>query len=102
MAVVGACREGAYREGACREGACREGACCKEGGIGGRVAVVGVCREGACGEGACREGACSKEGGISGRVDIGASSGKDAFRSFRVPLLLYRVLSVVYNGGVGK
>ena len=97
MAVVGACREGA-----CREGACREGACCKEGGIGGRVAVVGVCREGACGEGACREGACSKEGGIGGRVDIGASASKDVFRLSRVPLLLYRALSIVYSGGVGK
>src|SRR6266566_2472618 len=63
VAVVGACREGACREGACGEGACR-----KEGGIGGRVAVVGACREGA-----CREGACCKEGGIGGRAGIGAS-----------------------------
>jgi hypothetical protein len=52
--------------------------------------------------GACRKGACHKEGGISGRVGIGASSGKDAFRSFRVPLLLHRASSVVYSGGVGE
>ena len=70
------------------------------------MAVVGACREGACREGACREGACGegacrKEGGIGGRAGIGASS-KDAFRSFRVPLLLHRVSSVVYSGGVGK
>jgi len=50
---------------ACREGACRKGACCKEGGIGGKV-------------------------GIGSRVGIGVGSGKDAFRSFRVPLLLHR------------
>ena len=87
MAVVGACQEGACREGACGEGACREGAC---------------------GEGACRKGACRKEGGIggrvgiSGRVGIGASSGKDVFRLFGVPLLLHRALSVVYSGGVGE
>ena len=61
------------------------------------MAVVRVCREGT-----YRKGAYSKEGGISGRVDIGASSGKDAFMLFRVPLLLYRVLSIVYNGGVGE
>ena len=61
------------------------------------MAIVGACREGA-----CREGACRKEGGIGGRAGIGASSSKDAFRSFRVPLLLHRVLSVVYSGGVGK
>ena len=58
MAVVRACREEAYREGACRKGACY-----KEGGIGSRV-------------------------GIGGKVGIGASSSKDAFRLFRVPLLL--------------
>ncbi len=72
------------------------------------MAVVGACREGACGEGACREGACCKESGIGsrvgigGRAGIGASSGKDAFRPFRVPFSLYRVLSIVYSGGVGK
>ena len=72
------------------------------------MAVVGACRERACREGACREGACRKEGGISGRVgisgraDIGASCGKDAFRSFGVPLLLHRASSVVYSGGVGE
>jgi hypothetical protein len=60
------------------------------------VAVVGAYREGA-----YREGACYKEGGISGRVGIGAGSGKDAFRLFRVPLL-HRALSIVYSGGVGK
>ena len=35
-------------------------------------------------------------------VGIGASSGKDAFRLSKVPLLLYRALSIVYSGGVGK
>jgi hypothetical protein len=40
--------------------------------------------------------------GISGRVGIGASSSKDVFRPFSVPLLLYRALSIVYSGGVGK
>ncbi len=80
MAVVGAPREGACREGACREGACGEGAC----------------QKGACGEGAYR-----KEGGISSRAGIRTSS-KDTFRSFRVPLLLHRVSSVVYSGGVGE
>ena len=40
--------------------------------------------------------------GISGRVGIGASSSKDVFRSFRVPLLLYRALPIVYSRGVGK
>jgi len=40
--------------------------------------------------------------GIGSRVGIRASSGKDVFRLFRVPLLLYRALSIVYSGGVGK
>ena len=40
--------------------------------------------------------------GIGGRVGIGASSGKDVFRPSRVPLLLYRALSIVYSRGVGK
>jgi hypothetical protein len=40
--------------------------------------------------------------GIGGRVGIGASSGKDVFRPFGVPLLLYRASSVVYSGGVGE
>ena len=39
--------------------------------------------------------------GISGRVGIGAGSSKDVFRLFRVPLL-YRALSIVYSGEVGK
>jgi hypothetical protein len=74
--------------GACCEGACREGACCE-----------GVCYKGACREGAYRKGACRKEGSIGswvdigGRVGIGASSSKDAFRLFGVPLLLYGALS---------
>ena len=33
---------------------------------------------------------------------IGASSSKDAFKLSRVLLLLYRALSIVYSGGVGK
>ena len=40
--------------------------------------------------------------GIGGRVGIGASSGKDVFRPFSVPLLLHGALSVVYSGGVSK
>ena len=39
---------------------------------------------------------------IGGRVGIGASPSKDVFRLSRVPLLLYRALSVVYSGGVGE
>ena len=58
-------------------------ACRKEGGISSRVGIGGRV-------------------GISGRAGVGASSGKDAFRLFRAPLLLYRASSVVYNGGVGK
>ena len=40
--------------------------------------------------------------GIGGRVGIGASSSKDVFRPYIVPLLLYGALSIVYSGGVGK
>ena len=40
--------------------------------------------------------------GIGGRVGIGASSGKDAFRPFGMPLLLHGALSIAYSGGVGK
>ena len=40
--------------------------------------------------------------GIGGRVGIGASSYKDVFRLSKVSLLLYRALSIVYSGGVGK
>ena len=40
--------------------------------------------------------------GISGRVGIEASSSKDVFRLSRVPLLLYRALSIVYSGEVGE
>jgi hypothetical protein len=64
---------------------------------GGGVAIVR-----ACWEGAYHKGACCKEGGIGNRVGIGAGSGKDVFRSFGVPLLLHRALSVVYSGGVDK
>ena len=42
------------------------------------------------------------EVGIGGRVGIGASSSKDVFRLFSMPLLLYRALSIVYSGGVGE
>ena len=93
--------------GACQKGACKEGACRKEGNISGKVAIVRACRERACGEGTCKEGACCKgacckEGGIGGRAGIGASSSKDAFRSFKLPLLLHRASSVVYSGGIGE
>ena len=64
---------------------------------GSSVAVVRACREGV-----YRKGAYRGEGGIGGKVGIRASFNKDAFRSFRVPLLLYRVLSVIYSGGVGE
>jgi len=40
--------------------------------------------------------------GISSRVGIEASSSKNVFRLSRAPLLLYRALSIVYSGGVGK
>ena len=49
-----------------------------------------------------KKGGISARVGISGRVGIGTSSNKDIFRLFRVPLLLYRALSIAYNGGVGK
>ena len=39
---------------------------------------------------------------IGSRAGIGASSSKDIFRPSEAPLLLYRVLSVVYSGGVSK
>jgi hypothetical protein len=87
----GACYKGACHKGACYEGACRKGACRK-----------GACRKGACRKGACRKGACRKEGRISSRVGIGASFSKDVFRLSRVPLLLYRALSIIYSGGVGE
>ena len=80
MAVARACCKGAYYKGACRKGACH-----KEGGISGSVGISGR--------------ASSRAGG---RVGIGASSSKDAFRLSRVPLLLYRALSIVYSGGVDK
>src|SRR6266567_1013529 len=57
------------------------------------VAVVGACRN---------KGGISARVGIGGRAGIGASSGKDVFGLSGVPLLLYRALSVVYSGGVGK
>jgi len=69
----------------------------------GSGAIVGACYKGACRKGACRkEGGIGSRVGIGGRVGIGASSNKDAFRLFRVPLLLYRALSVVYSEGVGE
>jgi len=46
--------------------------------------------------------ACRKGGSINTKVDIGAGSGKDVFRPFRTSLPLYRVLSMVYSGGVSK
>ena len=102
MAVVRACRKGACRKGACYKGVCYKGVYYKG------VCYKGACYKGACYKGACYKGACHKEGsissrvGIRGRVDIEASSSKDASRLSRVPLLLYRALSIVYSGGVGK
>ena len=40
--------------------------------------------------------------GTGGRVGIGASSSKDVFRLSRVPLLLYRALSIVYSREVSE
>ena len=57
------------------------------------MTVVGAC---------CKKGSISARVGIGSRVGIGASSNKDVFRPFSVPLLLYRALSIVYSGGVGK
>jgi len=57
------------------------------------VTIVGACRE---------KGGIGARVGISNRVGIGASSSKDVFWLSRVPLLLYRALSVVYSEGVGK
>ena len=39
---------------------------------------------------------------ISSRVDRGASTSKDIFGPFKVPLLLYKVLSIVYSSKIGK
>jgi len=64
----------------------------------GSRAVVRACYKGAY----YKEGSISSRVSISGRVGIGAISGKDVFRLSGVPLLLYRVLSIVYSGGVGK
>ena len=61
--------------------------------MGSNIAIVGAY---------CKKGGISSRVGIGGRVGIGASSGKDVFRLSRVPLLLYRALSVVYSGGVGE
>ena len=63
------------------------------------VAVVGACRE--------KGGIGGRIGtgdrvGIGGRVSIGASSGKDVFGPYGVPLLLHGASSVVYSGGVGE
>ena len=40
--------------------------------------------------------------GISSKIGIEASPSKNIFRPFKVTLLLYRVLSMVYSGGVGE
>ena len=40
--------------------------------------------------------------GINNRAGIKASPSKDIFGLFKVPFLLYRVLSIVYNKGIGK
>ena len=63
------------------------------------MAVVGAYRE--------KGGIGSRVGSgcrvyIGGRVGIGASSSKDVFGLYVVPLLLYRALSIVYSGEVGK
>ena len=99
----GAYREGAYREGACRKGAYRKGAYRKEDSISGKIAVVGAYQEGVCRKEAYyKEGSIGSRVGISGKAGIEASSKKNIFRSFRLPLLLYRALSIIYSGGVDK
>ena len=40
--------------------------------------------------------------GIGGKRGIKASFSKDIFRLSKVPLLLYRALSIVYSKGVGE
>jgi len=92
VAVVRAYYKGAYYKGAYYKGACYKGAYYK-----------GACRKEAYRKGAyCKEGSISSRVGINSKVNIRASSSKDVFRLFRVPLLLYRALSIVYSGGVGK
>ena len=49
------------------------------------MAVVGAC---------CEKGGIGSRVGIGGKAGIGASSGKDVFGPSRVPLLLYRALSI--------
>ena len=61
--------------------------------MGSNIAVVGACY---------KKGGISARVGISSRVGIGASFGKDIFRLYIVPLLLYGALSIVYSGEVGK
>jgi hypothetical protein len=61
--------------------------------MGGGVAIVRACHE---------ESGISSSVSISGKVGIGASSDKDTFRPFRVPLLLHGASSIVYSGGVGE
>ena len=66
--------------------------------MGSGVAIVRPCRERAY----YKESSISSRVGIRGRVGVGGSSSKDVFRLSKVPLLLYRALSIVYSKGVGK
>jgi len=40
--------------------------------------------------------------GIGSKVGIGASSSKDVFKPSKVPLLLHRVLFIIYSKGISK
>ena len=45
--------------------------------------------------------ACAKVG-ISSKLNIGASPSKDVFKLFKIPLLLYIDLSIIYSKKIGK
>ena len=53
-------------------------------------------------EGACYKGVYYKKSSINSKVGIEVSFNKHAFKLFKMPLLLYRALSIVYSRGVGK
>ena len=82
-------------------GTFREGACHKENNINDKISIggkVGISSRVSIGG---RVGINDRVG-IGGKVGIRASSSKDVFRLFRVPLLLYRALSIIYSGEVNR